>query len=1562
VVDVREVRRPVRGSPGSLIIVLSVLAAVLAGPPAARADRAYTPRWATTDHGTVTLAGNTVLSCPIASVGCSSLQFGGNDAAGPPDRAYEDVDGDATTFDSSGARVRLPAGATVLKAVLYWSGDTTAGTGPGAGAAPAPASRDRVKLKAPGASSYTTVLADTVDVDGARPGHYQGSADITTALAGAGAGNAYVADVQAGTGAGRAAGWAIAVAFRDPTRPMRRLQILDGFLPLTLARTSIDVPLSFVTPAGTVTGRIGGVVWEGNRGVGGDSATLNGIDLTDSANAVGDVWNSSASTDGATITDGNPNHVNQTGVDVDDKYINGVLSPMSQGAVLRLGATTDQVTPGAIVLSSDESAPQNVTAPAITGDPRDAHDLSASLGTWNATPTVTYTRQWQRCNTTGGTCTAISGATGATYTLTGADIGSTLRVVVTAVNDAGTTTSTSAPSMVISADPPVNTGAPTLSGATRDGATLTADRGTWTGTPTVSYAYQWRRCDTAGASCADIAGATNASYALAPADVGATVRIAVTATNAGGSATATSSPSGVIAPDPAANTVAPTVSGIERDTQTLLANRGTWTGTPTIAYAYQWQRCNASGVACADIPGATTFSQTLAPADVGATLRVRVTATNAAGSTTATSAATGVIAPDPPAATSPPTVSAPNGARDGETLIADRGVWTGTPTVSFTYQWQRCAADGTGCASIAGSTSTSHQLTPADVDMTLRVRVTATNAAGPTVATSAPSAKVAPAPPAVTGSPTLSGVERDAGTLTATPGSWTGTPTITYAYRWRRCDAAGASCAEISGATATSYTLTPADVSQTVRVQVTATNAGGTQVATSAASGAIAPDPPATTTSPSVSGTERDTQTLTADRGAWSGTPVLAYAHQWKRCDSAGAACTDIPGATGASYTLTPADVNGTVRVRVTATNAGGSATATSAATGVIAPDPPAATTPPAISGTERDTQTLTADRGQWTGTPVTTYALRWRRCDAAGSACADIAGATSSSYVLTPDDVGFTIRVRVTATNAGGSTAATSAASRAVAPDPAAPGATPPSIGGTPMHEATLTAGEGTWSGTPDLTFTYQWRRCDTAGAGCTDVTGATRATYAPVDADIGQTLRVLVTATNAGGAQSALSAPSAMVLPAPPASTSAPTTSVERSFGGPSLVADRGTWSGTRPMDHDVRWERCDADGSGCATVAGATQTRYRMVDADVGKRLRLIVTARNAAGAVTAASAISGVVEGPPAVQPDPDPPPDPTPTPTPPPTTSTSTPAPAPAATPAPDAPQPPLTSSVPVQPAATPPAAEPAHTPAPTSAPASLGALPGSLIAPTTCQTLTSGAGIARTDLPESGPVRLRIRSDAIITLAAPMTIRLTAARLNRLKVRLALDGRPARAKVTATEQRLTLSPSALVKAADHRLTIDLIRPNGGGRRLSVSFRTAPCKERFTSAFYRTRSGTGLRLRMDSDRALGSVGFTVPAPLALHGEGAPRLAGRLRYVVAPGRSKIVKLTLPGKGTSGTLLAGGANGPTVRFNAKGFVVEGLPAATGIAELTLFGRTPRQPASGAAYAFGARVTPYG
>ena len=140
-------------------------------------------------------------------------------------------------------------------------------------------------------------------------------------------------------------------------------------------------------------------------------------------------------------------------------------------------------------------------------------------------------------------------------------------------------------------------------------------------------------------------------HAWCPANLGATIRVVVTATNAAGSASASSAATALVAAAGPVNIVLPVISGTTTDGQTLGASSGTWTGTPTITYAYQWQSCNSSGGGCANVSGATSTSYALHPSDVGSTLRVIVTATNAAGAASATSAASAVIAPAAPSNT-----------------------------------------------------------------------------------------------------------------------------------------------------------------------------------------------------------------------------------------------------------------------------------------------------------------------------------------------------------------------------------------------------------------------------------------------------------------------------------------------------------------------------------------------------------------------------------------------------------------------------------------------------------------------------------------------------------------------------------------------------------------------------------------------------------------------------------------------------------------------------------------------------------------------------------------------
>jgi hypothetical protein len=194
---------------------------------------------------------------------------------------------------------------------------------------------------------------------------------------------------------------------------------------------------------------------------------------------------------------------------------------------------------------------------------------------------------------------------------------------------------------------------------------------------------------------------------------------------------------------------------------------------------------------------------------------------------------------------------------------------------------------------------------------------------------------------------------------------------------------------------------------------------------------------PVNTALPTITGTPQVGQTLTAGNGTWTNTPTT-FAYQWLRCNAGGNSCVSVANGTQKTYTLVGADATHTMRVRVTATNADGSASAQSDQTTVVAPatstNAPRNTDAPTIAGTPKVGEELTANDGSWTGNP-TAYAYQWQRCDADIATCSNVVGATGKTYGVRIADLGYRLRVAVTARNAKGSTTANSAISAIVAP-----------------------------------------------------------------------------------------------------------------------------------------------------------------------------------------------------------------------------------------------------------------------------------------------------------------------------------------------------------------------------------------------------------------------------------------------------------------------------------------------------------------------------------------------
>jgi hypothetical protein len=297
----------------------------------------------------------------------------------------------------------------------------------------------------------------------------------------------------------------------------------------------------------------------------------------------------------------------------------------------------------------------------------------------------------------------------------------------------------------------------------------------------------------------------------------------------------------------------------------------------------------------------------------------------------------------------------------GGTLTISRGRWASRPT-KYGFGWKECDKHAARCTTITNAAQRSYTLGTSDIGHVVVGRVTASNAAGATIATTAPSALVAaaavrtssgntyprcrprgggrscqPAAPVNTGSPVVTGTAQQGDTLAVSNGAWSGSPTG-FSYAWQDCDASGSNCSPISGAGTSSYTLQASDVGHTIKATVTATNAGGSASATTNATTVVtAPTPaaPVNTGSPVITGTAQQGQLLAVSNGSWSGSPT-GFSYAWQDRDASGSNCSPIGGAGTSSYTLQASDVGDTIEAIVTATNAGGSATATTNATAVV--------------------------------------------------------------------------------------------------------------------------------------------------------------------------------------------------------------------------------------------------------------------------------------------------------------------------------------------------------------------------------------------------------------------------------------------------------------------------------------------------------------------------------------------------------------------------------------------------------------------------------------------------
>ena len=664
------------------------------------------------------------------------------------------------------------------------------------------------------------------------------------------------------------------------------------------------------------------------------------------------------------------------------------------------------------------------------------------------------------------------------------------------------------------------------------------------------------------------------------------------------------------------NVAPPTVSGTAAVGETLNGNPGTWTGSG-IEYLYSWQRCDAAGQGCmAIVVGNSQY--TVAPADLGHTIRFAVEAENEAGEVDAFSAAIPVQSLGAPENTSPPTVT--GHVEVGQRMTANPGTWTGAP--AFAYQWQHCDASGQSCVDIPRAAGSTYTSSTADVGYRFRFVVTASNGAGGATAASQPTARLTAAPYNAE-RPFIRGSAEVGQQLEAYPGHWISHfGGLQFEYRWFRCNASDiTACSPIDGGVGDLYTVRAADEGMRLRVQVTGTDAGGSGTAQTNPTTIVPSVLPVNTRLPRVLGpTPLPIGTrLIADVGEWtSAYGAISYQVAWLRCDNQGENCVRIHDDYRTSYLLTVEDALHKIRIAVIARNSRGSRYAHSETSPLVYVPQPHATRAPAIIGTPILGMRLSSDVGEWTSPlrPLR-YDVFWFRCNYLGENCVRVEDRASRTWVVTKDDLGEKLKIAVVASNGYNYNSATSAlteSARMVQPDWTRPAA----INGTPVVGMRLTADVGTWT-SPIGTLFYDvyWYRCNEAGANCVRaVEGNPRFLDLTFDL-IGDTIKMSVVAWTIHGYNSYTTAPTPIVLMVQPQWTRQPAIN-GTAVVGMRLTADVGDWTtqyGT--LHYDVYWYRCNEAGNNCTRRVEGNPRWLQLTYDDIGYTIKMSVVAWTAHG---------------------------------------------------------------------------------------------------------------------------------------------------------------------------------------------------------------------------------------------------------------------------------------------------------------------------------------------------------
>ena len=334
------------------VLTIILLASYSSLAQLSNTTRNYSERNAINLVGDYDVIGNTNMQC----LGCA----GGTQTNNPPaNMVYIDIDGDATTVNSSSATFTLPAGATVEWAGLYWGGvysSTFAGI-----TNPVGMNNDQVKFKEPGAAGYTVINATTRNLD---TGSFAGwntflsFAEVTSIVQSAGSGNYSVADINLATGTaftGPHGGWTMVVIYSDPTDLSRRINVWDGFQFFGFGSSDSFTVTGVLTPTlGAFETKVAYYGMDGEASHTGDFININGSALSNALNPVNNIYNGTVSVFGVNNASRNPNITGYNwGYDLDIFNAAGLVPNSATTIGVQLGSTNEGIWGGVFVISNE---------------------------------------------------------------------------------------------------------------------------------------------------------------------------------------------------------------------------------------------------------------------------------------------------------------------------------------------------------------------------------------------------------------------------------------------------------------------------------------------------------------------------------------------------------------------------------------------------------------------------------------------------------------------------------------------------------------------------------------------------------------------------------------------------------------------------------------------------------------------------------------------------------------------------------------------------------------------------------------------------------------------------------------------------------------------------------------------------------------------------------------------------------------------------------------------------------------------------------------------------------